>query len=307
MKKNLSILAAAVVLTCAVSTCAFADETQTIELGSSGLTMTVPAGYAPGEITSEDTDESQVAYYASEESLVDFDIYQWAIAEGETLESAAAEEAALFEAEAAAVEFNGVAGMYYEAVEESEGVEYPTTTYIFENGDFFAEVVFWMDGDNAAAEVEAMVSTITAVASAEITEEGTEIVLGTSSLKITTPFVYKAGEITTEDTDESQVAYYVSEDSLVDFDVYQWAKAEGETLEDIAAGEAEEFGAEVETLTIGELTVLKYDAVEESDGTEYPTATYIVEDGSDFVEIVFWLDGENAAETVASIIETLTK
>ena len=61
------------------------------------------------------------------------------------------------------------------------------------------------------------------------------------------------------------------------------------------------------TLTIGELTVLKYDAVEESDGTEYPTATYIVEDGSDFVEIVFWLDGENAAETVASIIETLTK
>lgn len=307
MKKELSIIATSMLLVCAASTCAFAEETQVIELGSSGLTMTIPAGYVQGEITAEDTDDTQVAYYVSEESLVDFDIYQWAIADGETLVSAATEEAATFDAEAVETEFNGVSCMYYEAVEESEGVEYPTVSYMLENGDFFTEVVFWLDGENASAEVEAMISTVTAAESGEITKEGTEIILGTSSLKITTPFVYTAGEITAEDTDESQVAYYASEDSLVDFDVYQWAKAEDETLETVAADEAAEFDAEVETLTIGDLTVMKYNAVEESDGVEYTTATFITEDGSDFVEVVFWLDGEDAEEYVASIIDTLSK
>ncbi|MCF0229230.1 MAG: hypothetical protein HUJ76_05995, partial [Parasporobacterium sp.] len=149
--------------------------------------------------------------------------------------------------------------------------------------------------------------TIAAAESGEITDEGKEIVLGTSSLKITAPVVYKAGELTAEDTDENQVAYYASEESLVDFDVYQWAKAEGETLEAVAAEEAAEYKAEAEAQKIGDLTVMKYNAVEESDGVEYKTVTYIVEDGNDFVEVVFWLDGDNAEEFVASIIETLTK
>ena len=93
MKKLISAIAATT-LVCAVSACAYAEEAQIIELGTSGLTMSIPAGYAAGEITAEDTDENQVAYYASEDSQVDFDVYQWAKADGETLEAAAAEEAA---------------------------------------------------------------------------------------------------------------------------------------------------------------------------------------------------------------------
>ena len=61
MKKIISIFVAAMLLVCALCTCAFAEDTQTIELGTSGLTMTIPAGYAQGEITAEDTDETQVA------------------------------------------------------------------------------------------------------------------------------------------------------------------------------------------------------------------------------------------------------
>ena len=294
MKKILTSMVAILVLVCAVSACSSSDaapeETQTIDLGTSGMTMDIPASYAAGDITAEDTDESQVAYYASEESLVDFDVYQWAKAEGETLESVAAAEAAEYGAEATAAEFNGVACMYYETVEESEGAEYQTATYIFENGAFFVEI-----------------STIAVVGSGEITEEGTEITLGTSSLKITTPVTYTAGDITEEDTDENQVAYYASEESKVDFDVYQWAKAEGETLESVAADEAAEYGAEAETMTVGDLTVMKYSAVEESEGTEYTTVTIIAEDGSDFVEVVFWLDGDDAEAFVNSIIDTLTR
>ena len=60
-------------------------------------------------------------------------------------------------------------------------------------------------------------------------------------------------------------------------------------------------------MTVGDLTVMKYSAVEESEGTEYTTVTIIAEDGSDFVEVVFWLDGDDAEAFVNSIIDTLTR
>ena len=315
MKKIISMIAAFMLVagvTCGCSTNKQTEttetaKTQTIELGTSGLSMDIPESYAKGEISAKDTDESQVAYYVSEESKVDFDVYQWAKAEGETLESTATAEAAEYNSKATAGEFNGVSCMYYEATEESEGTEYKTVSYLFENGDFFAEIVFWMDGDTAADEVSAMINTIAVTGSGKLTTEGTEIVLGTSALKITTPFVYAAGEITAKDTDENQVAYYVSEESKVDFDVYQWAKAEGETLESVATAEAAEYNSKAVAAEFNGVSCMYYEAVEESDGVEYKTVTYIVEDGNDFVEIVFWLDGDNAQETVNSIISTLKK
>ena len=131
-----------------------------IELGKSGLTITVEKTYVEGEITTEDTDEGQVAYYRSEDSLVDFDVYEWAKADGETLEAAAAEEAAEYEAEARLIEINGFNAALYNAVEENGGVEYTTATYIIDNGDEFVEIVFWLDGETAEAEVEAILSTL---------------------------------------------------------------------------------------------------------------------------------------------------
>ena len=134
---------------------------------------------------------------------------------------------------------------------------------------------------------------------------GNKIKLGTSKLSITTEEVYKKGEITSADTDESQVGYYYSDDSLVDFDVYQWAKATGETLDGAASEEAANYGAEIEKTTINGHDVAYYYAAEESEGEEYDTVTYITEDGDCFVEIVFWLDGEGAEDKVQEIINTL--
>ena len=305
MKKIVSIALTLIML---LSAFAMAEEAeQTIELGTSGITMIVDASYVKGEITADDTTESQVAYYVSENTLVDFDIYQWAKAEGETLATVAAEEAAEFGAECTETEINGIAVMYYEATEESEGTEYTTTTFIMENGDFFAEIVFWMDGDSANDEVEAMIDTLAIAETAEVADEGNVITLGTSALAITLPFNYEKGEITAEDTDENQVAYYFSNDTLVDFDVYQWAKAEGETLETAIAEEAAEFTAEAATTEINGITIAYYNATEESEGTEYNTVTFMMEDGDNFVEIVFWLDGENATDIVDGIIGTIAR
>ena len=238
---------------------------------------------------------------------MDIDIYQWVKAEGETLESTAAAEAAEYGAECNAVEINGIPAYFYEAVEESEGAEYTTLTYILENGDVFAEIVFWMDGENADVYVGAMVDSITVLYEAEIADEGDIIALGTSSLKIALPCVYVKGEISAEDTDENQVAYYYSEECTVDFDVYQWAKAEGETLADAVNEEAVEFEAEASMTEINGIEIAYYNATEESEGVAYNTVTFIVEDGDDFVEIVFWLDGENATDIVDAIIGSIAR
>ncbi len=309
MKKLLALVVALMVAVSMVS--AFAEGTQEIALGTSGFSVIAPASYVKGEITAEDTDESQVAYYLSEESTLDFDIYQWAKAEGETLEGIATAEAAEYGAEVVATEVNGIAVYSYSAEEESEGTTYQTVSCLMENGDVVAEIVFWLDGENAAAEADAIMATLTVTGEATIDEGGTEIVLGTSNLKITTPVAYVQGEITAEDTDENQVAYYTSEETLIDFDVYQWAKVEGETAETVAAEEAAEFGAEeyFEGISDGGIVFEGYYASEEYEGQTYETLTIIAEAGDDFVELVFWIDGENIQEAelvVTSIIASLS-
>ena len=306
MKKLLAAMIAIAMLLCCTAFAEDAD-TQVIELGTSGLAITVDASYVEGEISAEDTDESQVAYYVSDESLVDFDVYQWAKAEGEELLTIAAAEAAEYGVEEVVeTNLNGIDAVYYEATEESEGVEYTTVTFIMANGDFFAEIVFWADGEGANDTIEGIINTLTVVGEAEVADEGTVLTLGTTNFVITLPVVYQMGEITAEDTDESQVGYYYSDELTVDFDVYQWAIADGEELAVIAAEEAAEYGAEAVATNINGIDVVYYEAVEESEGTEYNTVSFIMSDGENFAEIVFWADGEGAGDVIEGIINTLT-
>ena len=307
MKKLLALVIALMVAASMVSV--MAEGVQEIALGTTGFSFTAPASYVKGEITAEDTDESQVAYYKSEESTLDFDIYQWVKAEGETLESIAAAEAAEYGAELGTPDdINGITVYSYAAVEEYDGQEYNTVTALMENGDYIAEVVFWVESDADMEAMAAMFSTLTVGAAAEIDEGGYEIALGTSGLKISTTANYTLGEITAEDTDENQVAYYTSTETLIDFDVYQWTKAEGEALEDIAAAEAAEYESEIFEAIINGFVVEGYYANEEYDGQTYETVTFITEAGDQFVEVVFWLDGDiEAAELEATnVIATLS-
>ncbi len=104
------------------------------------------------------------------------------------------------------------------------------------------------------------------------------------------------------------VAYMLSPDTPMDFDVYQFSK-EGypDSLADYAAQEAAEYEAtEVETGEVNGIAAAWYRATEAFDGLEYTTLTYVLEDGDDYVEIAFWLDGEDAEAQAKAIIETLT-
>lgn len=309
MKKILAIL---LTLVLSFACCAMAEEGwKTIQLGTSGFELTIPDHYYEGEITAADTDDSQVAYYKSDINLVDFDVYQWVKAEGETLRSAAEEEAVEFGAELVETEINYIPVLYYDAIEPYDGVDYRTTTFLFENGDIIGELVFWMDGeivddiDPAGDTVEAIIDSLQLAAAVALDEGGREITLGTSAFVLTMPVNYVKGEMTANDTADSQVGYYFSEDSLIDFDVYQWTLAEGETLENTAIAEAEEFGSEAVLLNINSYDVYSYLAVEAYEDAEYTTRTVLMQYGDDVVEVVFWLDGDNAAETVDEALQTL--
>ena len=149
---------------------------------------------------------------------------------------------------------------------------------------------------------------LTACALAEAA--GTKVYrLGTSAYTIEIPDSFTEGELTEEEIKDDQVAYMHSPDTLLDFDVFQFSR-EGypDTLAEFVAQEAAEYNA-AEIVTDGDVNGIAagwYRATENYDGQDYTTLTYALEDGDDYVEIAFWLDGETAEAEARAIMETLT-
>ena len=132
--------------------------------------------------------------------------------------------------------------------------------------------------------------------------------LGTSVYTVRIPDSFVEGERTEAETRDDMVAYMYSPDTSLDFDVYQFAR-EGyeDTLAAFVEAEAAEYAA-TEVVTDGNINgidVAWYRAVDTWNGKAYDTLTYAMADGDDYVEIAFWLDGENAEAEAQAIIETL--
>lgn len=159
MKKILSIIVVAAMMLGLATACA--SKGQEIRLGTTHFSLKVQKVFQKGEITKEDTEISQVAYYYSDETLVDFDVYQWAKASGETLQDAIEEEVVDFDnADIHEKQVNGIDLVYYYATEEYNGQLYDTVTYIAEDGDYFIEIVFWLDGENAEVEADEILNSL---------------------------------------------------------------------------------------------------------------------------------------------------
>lgn len=158
MKK---VLVALLVLAMMISVSAFAEEApMTLELGTSGLSIEILDSYVEGEMTEEDIADYQVGYYKSDLHALDFDVYQWEIENEQSLEDAAKEEAAKFDAEVSAVEFNGIAMCTYESMETLEEIEYHVVNYVIPAGNYYVEISFWLDGEEAEALKDQFMNTI---------------------------------------------------------------------------------------------------------------------------------------------------
>lgn len=135
-----------------------------------------------------------------------------------------------------------------------------------------------------------------------------EIAIGTTGFIIRVPSDYYGADVTEEERRDDMIAYYKSDEHLMDFDVYQFPK-EGDTLEEYAAKEAQQYGAEsFEKVVLGDgnIDAVLYYSEEEYDGVKYRVANYIFETTTEFGELAFWLDGDDAEGMVKDIMSTLT-
>ena len=115
--------------------------------------------------------------------------------------------------------------------------------------------------------------------------------------------------MTSEDVAQHQVAYWVSDETMLDFDVYQFSK-EGlpGRLADYVAEEAasyESVSQVVPETTVNDIPVGWYRTVEEYAGKDYDTLTCVLDAGQDYVEVVFWLDGSAAGSEADAIMHSL--
>ena len=163
-RTSMEILMIAGLSAALLTTAVQAEETMPmmdLQLGASSLAMVVPDSFVEGDKTDEDVEDGLVAYYYSDETLVDFDVYQWAKASEETLMDAVSEETAEFNnAEIHEKQVDGIDLVYYYANEEYDGTFYDTVTYIAEDGDYFIEIVFWLDGENAEVEADEIIGSL---------------------------------------------------------------------------------------------------------------------------------------------------
>ena len=145
----------------------------------------------------------------------------------------------------------------------------------------------------------------------EEAEDFVDLRLGDSEYLITIPASFQAGTMSEADLEDDQVGYYYSGETPLDFDVYQFDKEPAEiTLADYIRDEAADYEGvtNLETdVELNEIPLGWYHAVEEYEGESYETVTMVLESGDQFVEIVFWLDGENAISEMETIVETLRR
>lgn len=157
MKKIISVLCALVLL-CSFSACG-AKEAQLTQLGTSGLYISLPEGFAEAE---DDLDEDQVAFYYKDENSIDFDVYQWAKEGIYTLETEAEYFAAEYGTTPEKVTVNGLTAMKYITLEEYDGYEYTVLNYMFDDGENIVELCFWtINTEEEIAVAESIVNTVT--------------------------------------------------------------------------------------------------------------------------------------------------
>ena len=149
-----------------------------------------------------------------------------------------------------------------------------------------------------------------ALAPQEAADPGfTQLQLGSSNYSVSIPRAFRNGEVTIEEVQANQVAYYFSPDSDMDFDIYQFPRPDAEmSLEAFTKKTASDFnGSSVRIRKINGIPVGTYLSREFYDGIEYDVMAALIEDGDDYVEIVFWLDGENAEQEATAILDTLSE
>lgn len=283
-------------------------ELRRLRLGSSRYVVNIDGSYIAGELTEEDVADDQVGYYASPNTLMDFDVYQIPKADADKQLSTYVIEEAARVGDVSEVranqEINGVSVAWYRALENYQDVRYETVTYFMDDGDSYVKLVFWLDGDDAEGEVDAIIQSLGTIQTRELR-------VGTSPYFIKVLDSYHSVELTQAQRAENQVACWRSDEVLMDFDIYQFPK-------DGVAGELSQYvleeAAKYETTsqidteyTINGIRMAWFILNETEDGAQYQIMNCVLDNGDDYVKIAFRMDGVMALEEVNAVIKSITK
>ena len=280
-------------------------QTRRLRLGSSIYTIEIDSSYAYGKVTEEDAAGGQVAYLSSQRLAVDFDVYQRAVNGEQPPLAEYVAEAAKARGNADEIvadgEINGIPAGWFHTVENYDGVDFQTVTYVLDDGEGFVEVTFWLDGEDAETVVQGIINTLDY-------DNLVPVRLGSSPYYVFCSDSFHEGGMTSEDVADDQVAYWLSDETLLDFDVYQFTKAGlPEDLADYVTREAGAYAAsafEARTM-VNDIPLGWYRTVESYDGQDYDTLTCVLDAGDEYVEIVFWLDGLTAGSEADAILHSL--
>lgn len=277
-----------------------------LRLGSSVYTLMIADDFVAGELTGADIAAGQIGCWQNDETGLDMDVFQIAKDDASpelshfALRQADAEEAV--DMVWPADKIGEIDAAWYWARNTVDGEEHVSIVYLLDSGDSFLKLAFRPADEDGSSEVWDIMDSLDYM-------ELKQIPLGTSSFTLTVPDDYKQGEISDEDIADDQVAYWYSDASLLDFDVYQFSK-EGlsPTLAEYVVEESSTYPAVTELVTDGEINLIPvawYRAVDECEEGEYNTITYIFENGDEYIDVVFWLDGPTAEAEADFIIHNL--
>lgn len=137
--------------------------------------------------------------------------------------------------------------------------------------------------------------------------ENMQFQIGSTGYTMVLPRSYEEGNVTVDELQEDQVGYYYDPVAGMDFDIYQYKKPDPEmSLEDYVYKSAEEFkGSDIRFRLTQGFYMGTYLCKETYEGVTYDVLVALMEDGDEYVEIVFWLEGENAERTARNILRTI--
>jgi len=112
-----------------------------------------------------------------------------------------------------------------------------------------------------------------------------EVRVGSSKVILLIPEDYQNVK---ENFGEDQVAHYFLNDESVSIDAYQWLKVANFPVEKEASSYAQEYGAELYQVTVGELKLMRFTSHQTKGSIKYTVENYFVDDGAHIVMLCFW-------------------
>ncbi len=286
-----------------------AQSLRRLRLGTSFYTVMIDDGFVAGDMTEEEIAEGQIGCYVCDRTGLELDVFEIGKEDAsQELAHATMEEANKYdnvEVVWPSDTINDIEVGWFRTHETWDGVDYDTVTYILDAADNYIGLEFWIEDDEDDDDAIEVWTIMDSLRLADLTE----IQLGTSPFALYVPDDFREGSLTAADIEDDQVAYWYSEASLLDFDVYQFSKeGQPETLAAYVEEEAATYPVVTEVVTdaaINDIPVAWYRCVDECEEGEYDTITYVMDDGEDYVEVVFWLDGLTADAEADYIIHNL--